>query len=111
MRIPKPVMYVLFPAFLCYYAVTADAALQGRGHASRSATTLPDIGRLIPHLALPASLTEAASEAVTRLRETVLTSGLMRDTRPSAEQEKRDFVSLWADLEQSRQAEPAFLSE
>lgn len=111
MRIPKPVMYVLFPAFLCYYAVAADAALQGRGHASRSAAALPDIGRLIPHLELPASVTEAASDALTRLREIVLTSGLMRDTRPSAEQEKRDYVALWADLEQSRPAEPAFLSK
>jgi alpha-ketoglutarate-dependent taurine dioxygenase len=105
-------MYVLFPAFLCYYAVAADAALQGRGHAARSAAAaLPDIGRLIPHLELPASVTEAASDAVARLREMVLTSGLMRDTRPSAEQEKRDFVTLWADLEQSRPAEPAFLSD
>jgi hypothetical protein len=111
MRIPKPVMYVLFPAFLCYYAVAADAALQGRGHASRSAAALPDIGRFIPRLTLPASVTEAANEAVTSLREAVMTSGLMRDTRPTPEQEKRDFVALWADLEHSRPAAPAFLAE
>lgn len=96
MRIPKPVMMVLFPAFLCYYAVAADAALQGHRAAGR-----PSVGaalaRLVPRL--PDAVTETVHRTVADLRQTVLASALMTDTRPSAAQERRDHVALWAELE------------
>lgn len=103
MRIPRPVLTVLFPAFLCYYAAVAHASLPGHGLAARPAP-LSELGRVLSHVALPASVTNTVSETASRLRETVMASGLMTDTRPNAEEARRDFVALWADLEPSRTA-------
>ncbi len=65
--------------------------------AAPAGVSLAAVGRLF---ALP-SLPPAVTEAFDAVRECVRRSPLMQDTRPSAAQERRDFVALWADLEQA----------
>jgi len=101
MRIPRSILYILFPAFLCYYAAVADAALQGRGLGARPAA-MPSFSRIMPHLSLPSQMTDAVSEAVNDLRTAIITSRLMQESLPDPEQERRDFVALWADLQPAR---------
>ena len=104
MRISKSFLMVLFPAFLVYYVAVADAALQGHRLSARPAGRSA-MGRLIPRL--PESVTGTLRTAMDGLREKVLASGLMTDTRPSPEQARRDFAALWADLEGPRPAAAA----
>lgn len=99
MRITRSFLYGLFPVFLCYYSAVADASLPGRTGAPHSAAVLPELGRLVSRLTLPAAVTESVGQAMDELRTTIMASGLMRDSRPSPEQERRDFVALWADLQ------------
>ena len=61
---------------------------------------LPATGR---HIASPLA---AMSQAFEALRAVVLASPLARDSRPSPEEERRAYVSLWSDLETGRQAAP-----
>jgi len=101
MRIPKPVLTVLFPAFLCYYAAVAHASLPGHGLSARP-SAFSELGRLLSYVALPASVTETVKDSLGSLRETVMASRLMTDTRPSDAKACRDFVDLWAALEPPR---------
>jgi|GEM_PF-2708455 len=111
MRIPRTVLHVLFPVFLCYYAAVAHASLQGRGLAPAANTLLSDLGRALSHLSLPASVSDTLRSAAGDVRQAVMTSALMRDSRPSPEQERRDFIALWADLEPARPTVPATVGE
>ncbi len=99
MRIPRRILYILFPAFICYYAAVAHAALQGKSVAPAAASLVSSIGQVVPRLALPETVAQRIRDAAHDLRQTVMDSAIMRDSRPSAEQERRDFVALWADLE------------
>lgn len=101
MRMHKSVLYVLFPAFLCYYAAVAHASLQ-KDVLTGPESAFSQLRRIIPRLAVPACLTATVHRAMGELREAVEAAGLMRDSRPSAEQSRRDFVALWKDLEPSR---------
>ncbi|MEA4857784.1 MAG: hypothetical protein AAGU21_01890 [Solidesulfovibrio sp.] len=98
MRLHKSVLYVLFPAFLCYCAAIAHATTQ-KDVLSGPTSALTELGRLLPRLAGPACLAETATQAMGGLRRAVADSWLMRDSRPSQAQARRDFVALWAELE------------
>ncbi|WP_428559302.1 MAG: hypothetical protein ACP59X_13855 [Solidesulfovibrio sp. DCME] len=100
MRLHKSVLYVLFPAFLCYYAAIAHAALQ-KDALYGPASALTELRHILPRLAVPACLSDTVSRAMDGLRLAVADSWLMRDTRPSEAQARRDFVALWADLERA----------
>jgi hypothetical protein len=101
MRMHKSVLYVLFPAFLCYYAAVAHASLQ-KDVLSGPESPFSQLRRIIPRLAVPACLADTVHRAMSELREAVEAAGLLRDSRPTAEQSRRDFVALWKDLEPSR---------
>lgn len=101
MRMHKSVLYVLLPAFLCYYAVVAHASLQ-KDVLSGPESAFSQLRRIVPRLAVPACLTDTVHRAMGELREAVEAAGLMRDSRPTAEQARRDFIALWKDLEPSR---------
>ncbi len=105
MRVHKSVLYVLFPAFLCYYVAVAHASLQKDALAGPS-SAFSQMRLIMPRLAVPACLTDTVQRSMDGLRQAVAEAGLMRDTRPSPEQARRDFVALWKDLEPARQAEP-----
>lgn len=98
MRIQKTVLYVLFPAFLCYYVAVAHAALQ-KDALTGPASALTELRHILPRLALPTCLTVTVDLAMGSLRRAVADSWLMHDSRPSPEQARRDFAALWADLE------------
>jgi hypothetical protein len=98
MRIQKTVLYVLFPAFLCYYVAVAHTALQKDALAG-PASAFSELRRIIPRLALPTCLNDTVDLTMGSLRRAVADSWLMHDSRPSAEQSRRDFAALWADLE------------
>ena len=99
MRIPRRILSILFPLCICYYAAVAHAALQGKSVAPAAASLVSSIGQAMPRLALPETVAQRIRDAAHDLRQTVMSSAIMRDSRPSAEQERRDFVALWADLE------------
>ena len=103
MRMHKSVLYVLLPAFLCYYAAVAHASLR-KDVMTGPESAFSQLRRILPRLAVPACLTTTVHRAMDELREAVEAAGLMRDSRPSAEQSPRDFVTLWKDLDPSRPA-------
>ncbi|WP_300162937.1 hypothetical protein [Solidesulfovibrio sp.] len=105
MRMHKSVLYVLFPAFLCYYVAVAHASLQKDALAGPS-SAFSQMRLRMPRLAVPACLTDTVKRGMDGLRQAVTEAGLMRDSRPSPEQARRDFVALWKDLDPARHAVP-----
>ena len=98
MRLKKAALCMLFPAALCCFAAAAHASLPG-SMAQTPPSALAALLHILPRLALPACAEKTVADAMGGLRRAVAASGLMRDTRPDAAQEKRDYVRLWAALE------------
>ena len=98
MRLKKAALCMLFPVALGCFAAAAHASLPG-GMAQTPPSALAALLHILPRLALPACAEKTVADAMGGLRRAVAASGLLRDTRPDAAQEKRDYVRLWAALE------------
>ena len=98
MRLKKAALCMLFPVALGCFAAAAHASLPD-GMAQTPPSALAALLHILPRLALPACAEKTVADAMGGLRRAVAASGLMRDTRPDAAQEKCDYVRLWAALE------------
>ena len=100
MRLKKIAIYALLPVLCGYLAASAHASRLA-GDAKIPPMAVTTLAHILPRLAVPACAGETVTSAMNGLRHAVAASGLLRDTRPSREQEIQATVALWSPLESS----------